>query len=88
MSKSEEMQLKEEKLLVSEVQSDFKRRQEERRAYERGWQLNMNFISGNQYCDVNALGEIENENGGYFWQERRQRQAFGKARFRHSLRSV
>ena len=65
------MQLKEEKLLVSEVQSDFKRRQEERRAYERGWQLNMNFISGNQYCDVNALGEIENENGGYFWQERR-----------------
>ncbi|MDE6373746.1 MAG: hypothetical protein K2L72_04530, partial [Clostridia bacterium] len=35
------------------------------------WQLNMNFLSGNQYCDVNALGEIEGENGGYFWQEKR-----------------
>ena len=59
MSKSEEMQLKEEKLLVSEVQSDFKRRQEERRAYERGWQLNMNFISGNQPFIIFALvGEI------------------------------
>ncbi|MDE6850477.1 MAG: hypothetical protein K2J54_04030, partial [Clostridia bacterium] len=57
--------------LVAEVVADFKRRQEERRPIERGWQLNMNFVNGNQYCDVNALGEIEGENGGYFWQQRR-----------------
>lgn len=57
--------------LVAEVVADFKRRQEERRAIERSWQLNINFVNGNQYCDVNALGEIEGENGGYFWQQRR-----------------
>ncbi len=42
-----------EKALVEELQADFKRRQEERRTIERGWQLNLNFLSGNQYCDVN-----------------------------------
>lgn len=62
---------KAEELLVEEVKQDFAKRQEERRALERGWQLNMNFLSGNQYCDVNSLGEIENEPSGYFWQTRR-----------------
>lgn len=62
---------KAEKALADEVVADFKRRQEERRGIERGWQLNMNFLSGNQYCDVNALGELEEESSGYFWQQRR-----------------
>lgn len=57
--------------LVEDVREDFKRRQEERRALERSWQLNMNFLGGNQYCDVNALGEIESSGEQYFWQERR-----------------
>lgn len=57
--------------LVEDVKRDFAQRQEERRALERGWQLNMNFLSGNQYCDVNSLGEIEEEPDGYFWQTRR-----------------
>ncbi|MGN0817579.1 MAG: hypothetical protein ACI4L9_01300 [Candidatus Coproplasma sp.] len=57
--------------LVEDVRLDFLKRQEERRTLERGWQLNMNFLSGNQYCDVNALGEIENEPDGYFWQTKR-----------------
>lgn len=69
-NKNEE-RAKREAALVQDVQSDFKRRQEERRALERSWQLNMNFLNGNQYCDVNALGELENDAGGYFWQERR-----------------
>ncbi len=56
---------------IDEVYADFKRRQEERRLLERSWQLNVNFINGNQYCDVNGLGEIEQEDGGYFWQEKR-----------------
>ncbi len=60
-----------EKALVVELQADFKRRQEERRTIERGWQLNLNFLSGNQYCDVNALGELEYASGGYYWQEKR-----------------
>ncbi|MDE6557995.1 MAG: hypothetical protein K2K39_02700, partial [Clostridia bacterium] len=64
MTEGQETKLKEEGALVEEVQADFKRRQEERRLIERGWQLNMNFLSGNQYCDVNSLGEIESDNGG------------------------
>ena len=58
--------------LVEELQADFKRRQEERRTIERGWQLNLNFLSGNQYCDVNALGELEYASGGYYRSEERR----------------
>ena len=71
MTEREDGILKEQEELVAEVQADFKRRQEERRAIERGWQLNMNFLSGNQYCDVNSRGEIESDAGGYYWQEKR-----------------
>ena len=60
-----------EKRLAEDVLADFKRRQEERRSIERGWQLNMNFLSGNQYCDVNAFGDLEDDRGGYFWQQHR-----------------
>ena len=61
----------EEELLAEEVTADFLRRQQERRLLERGWQLNMNFVGGNQYCDVNSSGEIYEEENGYFWQNRR-----------------
>ena len=57
--------------LAREVSADLAARQEERRPLERGWQLNMNFLSGNQYCDVNALGEIEEDAPPFFWQTRR-----------------
>ncbi|MDE6868582.1 MAG: hypothetical protein K2J83_05520 [Clostridia bacterium] len=60
-----------EEQLAEEVQNDFLRMQQERRAIERGWQLNMNFLCGNQYCDVNASGEIYEEDKQYFWQTRR-----------------
>ncbi len=71
MTDSNDKNAKLEEALVSEVYADFKRRQEERRLLERGWQLNINFVNGNQYCDVNRLGEIEADNGGYFWQQKR-----------------
>ena len=58
-------------LLAAEVTEDFLRRQEERKTLERGWQLNMNFVNGNQYCDINSSGEIFEEEKGYFWQARR-----------------
>ena len=54
----EENKLSPEELLADEVEKDFLRRQQERRLLERGWQLNMNFVSGNQYCDLDAKGEI------------------------------
>ena len=56
--------------LIKEVREDFYRRQEKRRALEAQWELNMNFVAGNQYCDVNPLGEVESEEGRYFWQSK------------------
>lgn len=72
-SKSEQQKLREkkEKELAAAVREDFLRRQEERRPLERNWQLNLSFINGDQYLDVNTLGELEREEGGYYWQERR-----------------
>lgn len=57
--------------LADEVTRDFLKRQDERRLSERGWQLNMNFVSGNQYCGLDASGEIVEEDRRYFWQNRR-----------------
>ena len=56
--------------LVSEVQADFERRREERLPLERQWELNMNFLSGNQYCGFNSVGDLTDENKTFFWQNR------------------
>ncbi len=56
--------------LVQEVIDDFKKRQEERRSYEAQWELNMNFLMGNQYCVIGLTGEVEEYDKQYFWQER------------------
>ena len=56
--------------LVRDVETDFENRRKERLALERQWELNMNFLSGNQYCDLNSRGEIENESKTFYWQNR------------------
>lgn len=56
--------------LVQEVLDDFKNRQQERKSYERQWELNMNFLMGNQYCCIGPSGEVEEYDKQYFWQER------------------
>lgn len=56
--------------LISDVYDDFKKRQENRIAYERQWELNINFLNGNQYCDVSAQGEILEENKTFYWQRK------------------
>ncbi len=56
--------------LISEVYSDFKKRQENRITYERQWELNINFLNGNQYCDLSAQGEILEESNTFFWQRK------------------
>lgn len=56
--------------LISEVYDDFKKRQQNRINYERQWELNINFLNGNQYCDVSAHGEILEENNTFFWQRK------------------
>lgn len=56
--------------LAAEVIEDFRRRQSARRGYETQWQLNTNFLLGNQYCTIGGGGEIEEEEKDYFWQQR------------------
>ena len=72
-SKEEERVLKEkrDKKLAQEITADFERRREERRSVESGWLLNMNFLSGNQYCDVSPFGGIAEEDKRFYWQSRR-----------------
>ncbi len=56
--------------LVREVLEDFKKRQEDRKSFEAQWELNMNFLMGNQYCSIGPSGEVEEYDKQYFWQER------------------
>ncbi len=56
--------------LVAAVRADFEERQEERRQFELQWELNRAFASGNQYCDVSPVGEVEDQDKDYFWQSR------------------
>lgn len=56
--------------LVQEIIKDFKKRQEERRSYEAQWELNMNFLMGNQYCTIGLTGEVEEYDKQFYWQER------------------
>lgn len=66
--KQEELKFAED--IVREVKEDFRSRQQKRKSYERQWQLNMNFLSGNQYCGITSFGEVEDFNKQFFWQER------------------
>ncbi|MBE7079680.1 MAG: hypothetical protein E7371_00405 [Clostridiales bacterium] len=56
--------------IASEVTEDFYRRREERRAVENCWILNLNFYSGNQYCDVTPMGLV-GDDPQFYWQSRR-----------------
>ena len=56
--------------VVVDIKQDFANRQNFRRPYELAWQLNMNFVMGNQYCAISPRGAIEQEEKYYFWQEK------------------
>ena len=64
------MKKTDEQKLVREVTEDFKRRQQERRPFESQWELNMNFLMGNQYCGVGFGGDVLEYDKQFFWQER------------------
>ena len=51
--------------LAQEVEDDFLSRRADRKKLERGWELNMDFVSGRQYCGINSAGEIEEEEKAY-----------------------
>ncbi|MGN0771849.1 MAG: hypothetical protein ACI4MI_04620 [Christensenellales bacterium] len=56
--------------IVSEVKADWERRRQERKPLELQWRLNMNFVAGNQYCEITPRGDVEDYGKQYFWQER------------------
>ena len=68
--KQEELERRNAKV-AQEVTEDFQRRREERRMLESGWVLNMNFLSGNQFCDISPVGGVVEEDKRFFWQSRR-----------------
>ncbi len=59
-----------EKELIQSVKEDFKKRQKERLLIERQWELNLKFLSGDQYCDINYRGDIIDEDKTFFWQSK------------------
>ena len=61
---------KENDKIVKEVIDDFQARAEKRKSFDMIWKLNMNFLMGNQYCNIGFGGNIEEGERQYFWQER------------------
>ncbi|MCX4384739.1 MAG: hypothetical protein OSJ39_02945, partial [Clostridia bacterium] len=68
---AEETESKRKKELAEEIKKDFESRKEARRSIEQGWRINMNFVSGNQYCFVSPAGNLETEDAEVYWQSRR-----------------
>ena len=56
--------------IVEEVLLDYYSRREARRALESQWQLNINFMMGNQYSYVASNGSLGEDEKQYFWQEK------------------
>ena len=71
LRQEEEERARFEAKVAAEVTADFEARKEKRRAVESGWLLDMNFFSGNQYCDVSPFGGIVEEDKQFYWQSRR-----------------
>lgn len=61
---------RQEKALIDDVLNDYAERRAARKALERQWELNMNFLSGNQYVKLNARGDITDDDGGFFWERK------------------
>lgn len=58
------------RVIVNSILNDFELRAKERKPFELAWELNMNFMLGNQYSIINLSGEIEQSQKNYYWEER------------------
>lgn len=56
--------------VLSDLFADFYSRQDERRKLEKQWELDLEFLAGNQYCEISLRGEVEEEEKYYYWQNR------------------
>ncbi len=61
---------KSENKIVQDVVADYLKRREARRSLEAQWQLNVNFMMGNQYSYIASNGGIREDEKRYFWQEK------------------
>lgn len=58
------------RFIVNSVLADFEARRQERRSYELAWELNINYMIGNQYSCISPKGEIETFEKNYYWETR------------------
>lgn len=56
--------------LVEEVMLDYNSRREARHSLEAQWQLNINYMMGNQYSYIASNGAVREDEKQYFWQEK------------------
>ena len=56
--------------IVQEVIEDYLKRRDARKSLESQWQLNVNFMMGNQYSYIASNGAIRQDDKQYFWQEK------------------
>ncbi len=61
---------KQEEDLISAVFEDLESRRKDRFSIEKQWKLNLNYLAGNQYCEVDMHGEVRQEDKYYGWQSR------------------
>lgn len=58
------------KIIIKNIKEDLALRAKERKQYELMWELNMNFMLGNQYSIISPKQEIESSAKNYYWEER------------------
>lgn len=58
------------KQIVEEVKADYNARRFARMSLEAQWQLNINFMMGNQYSYIASNNSIRQDEKQYFWQEK------------------
>lgn len=59
-----------EQILIQELKNDFEKARENRKSLESQWQLNMNFMVGNQYSKILPNGSVADIDKQYYWQEK------------------
>lgn len=58
--------------LADMVDKEYTRRQNERKPWELQWRLNMEFINGNQYLDINPVSQTLDELPKLYWHQERE----------------
>lgn len=58
--------------IIAMVNEELERRNQERLPFELQWRLNMNFLDGNQYCDINMSSQEIQEIAKQYWYQERE----------------